>query len=307
MAFDWWGPEFEKRAEGRYKVELYPANVLISSTAALDSIRKGVAEIIVTSTSSFPKDFLLNVVTGIPTLGFPADTYDQVFACWDAQDEFYNTIPELQAEFKDFKLLLRFGITVSHLLTKNKEVHYPSDLKGMRIGGSGDVMQIVTNSGGAAVQQVPPDAYLNLDKGLVDGGFNSYMQIADHKLYNVAKYLYDENFGQGTMIVMMNWTAWNAMSPQDHKLMAETWAEARDKAAHYLVDAQNAVVGTADFKQLKLIVPTAQESAAWARASEPCLRIWRDNCISMGIDIRTTDKVLEAWKSIRAKYMEKLK
>jgi TRAP-type C4-dicarboxylate transport system substrate-binding protein len=305
MAFDWWGPEFTKRSEGRYKIELYPANSLISSTAALDSVKKRVAEIIVTSTSTFPKDFPLNMVTNIPTLGFPVNTYDQTFKCWDAQDEFYNTYPELQAEFKDFKLLLRFGITVSHLLTKSKEVHYPADLKGMRIGGSGDVMQMVADNGGAAVNQVPPDAYLNFDKGLVDGAFVSYMQIADHKLYSVAKHLYDQDYGQGTMLVMMNWEAWNAMTPQDHKLMEDTWAEARDKAARYLVDAQSAVLETPDFKKLNFIVPTTQEAAAWTRASEPCLRKWRDTSMALGMDIRTCDKILEGWKSIRMKYLAK--
>jgi TRAP-type C4-dicarboxylate transport system substrate-binding protein len=307
MAFDWWGPEFEKRSDGRYKVELYPANSLIASSAALDSVKSGVAEIVVTSTTQFPLDFPLATAPTLPTLGFPVDTYEQTITCWDAGDEFYNTFPEVQAEFKDFKNLFVFGITVSHLLTKSKEVHFPSDLNGMRIGASGSVSEIVTANGGAAVQQIPPEAYQNMQKGLVDGGFHSYMQIADHKLYEVAKYLYDENFGQGAMIVMMNWNAWNAMSPADQKLVVDTWADARDLAAHYLVDAQAEAIDTPEFRQLKLNEPTQEESAAWQKsAEETVIKSWKNTATGLNIDPAVVDKVLAGWKDIHAKYMKKL-
>ena len=57
--FEWFGPEFEKRSNGRYKIEIYPASTLVAINAALDSVKSGVCEIVMTSVGSFPKNSLM--------------------------------------------------------------------------------------------------------------------------------------------------------------------------------------------------------------------------------------------------------
>ena len=55
--FEWFGPEFEKRTNGRYKIEIYPSSQLVSTAAALDAVKSGVCEIVMTSVGSFPQGF----------------------------------------------------------------------------------------------------------------------------------------------------------------------------------------------------------------------------------------------------------
>jgi len=53
--FEWWGPEFEKRTNGRYKVEIYPAQTLVKIQAALDAVKTGAVELAFTTTATFTK------------------------------------------------------------------------------------------------------------------------------------------------------------------------------------------------------------------------------------------------------------
>ena len=39
----------------------------------------------------------------------------------------------------------------------------------MKIGGMGQLMEIVSSHGGAEVQEAPPQAYMNVDKRVIEG------------------------------------------------------------------------------------------------------------------------------------------
>jgi TRAP-type C4-dicarboxylate transport system substrate-binding protein len=221
--FDWFGPEFEKRTAGRYKIEIYPASTLVSIAAALDAVKSGVCEIVMTSVRSFPKDFPLTQVASLPTLGFNPKTVDDYALSYKAAWEFINNNPEIQNEFKDFKLLFPVVLDPYNLVSKSKEVHSAADFKGMKVGGSGSKMEIVSANGGAAVQQIPPQTYDNMQKGLTDAAFISFAQVYDYRIQELASYFLAQDFGGGFILITMNWAAWNKMSAADQKILMDTW------------------------------------------------------------------------------------
>ena len=85
--FEWFATEFPKRTNGRYIVETYPSETLTKISVALDAIKAGTAEIIGTSTGTFPKAFPLTLVVSIPTLSFPGGVMSSYVegsgAIWD--------------------------------------------------------------------------------------------------------------------------------------------------------------------------------------------------------------------------------
>ena len=69
--WEWLGPEFEKRTNGRYKIEYYPSETLFKGSAAFDSVLSGVAQFSNISVGQFEKRLPLTSVTLLPVLDFP--------------------------------------------------------------------------------------------------------------------------------------------------------------------------------------------------------------------------------------------
>ena len=302
VGFEWWGPEFEKRTQGRYKVEIYPGASLIGIPAALDSAKAGVAEVVMTSTGTFPKDFPLSLVTSLPTLGFSPNKVEEYSAAYQACWDLYNKFPEIQAEFKDYKLLWLFELDPYNLVSKKKEIHYASDFKGLKVGGTGQKMDMVVANGGASVHQVPPQTYLNLDKGVVDVSFNTFGQVEPYKLHEICNYFYTQDFGSGLIIILMNLEAWNAMSAQDKKIMEDSWADASIQCAlGSMAEMENGRKAVVDIGK-KLTNPTLAEQQLWTDAAEPVFKTWKDDAIGLGANPKLVDDIFAEWKALRKKY-----
>jgi len=305
--FEWWGPEFEKRTGGRYKVEIYPSSTLISLAAQLDSLKGGVCDIVMTSVGSFPKNFPLSGVASLPNLGYPLEKLEHFAlayqSCWD----FMNTTPEIQAELKPYKLLLPLILDPYNLISKKKEIHSATDFKGLKVGGSGGKMEMVSSNGGAAVQQVPPQTYENMQKGYIDAAFVTMAQVSDYHLWDLADYYYLGDFGGGFILILMNWDAWNSMSPADQTIMMESWqAASKVSAEGSMENIEKGKKGTVAAGK-KLTYPTEAEKADWLKYNDPCIEKWRKDAKSVGVDDKTLDKVFAAWTTIQKKYLAQMK
>jgi len=305
--FEWFGPEFEKRTGGRYKIEIYPASTLVSTTAALDAVKSNVCEIVMTSVGSFPKDFPLTSVASLPTLGFYAKTADDSVNTYKAAMEFCTTIPEIQNEFKNYKLLSAMCLDPYNLISKKTEIHSAADFKGLKVGGSGGKMELVSGNGGAAVQQVPPNTYDNMQKGIIEAAFVNFSQVGDYHLYDLADYYYTQDFGGGLMVILMNWDAWNAVSATDQAILMKTWEDARMVSGQGSLDSIAAGKDATIKAGKKITDPTEAEKAAWLTGSAPAFAKWRKDSIALGATEATLDKMLETWKTIHDKYAKLIK
>lgn len=216
VGWHWWAEEIEKQTQGRIKFEFYPSGTLFPMEAAVDSIKGGVADLGMIAASTHAKSFPLIGITGLPLLGFP-DTLEGNIAGSNAVFAVINKFPELQKQTSEFKWLFAFVTPNRGLVTKTKEVHLPGDLKGLKIGGSGSVIDFAAMQGAAKVVVVPPDSYTSLEKGVVDGMFLTKGQAHDYKIFEISKYFVDYTFGQGCMLVAMNMNSWNKISAGDQR------------------------------------------------------------------------------------------
>ncbi len=278
---------------------------MIPIPAALDSVKKGVAEIVMTSHSTFPKDFALTLVMGIPTLGFPMNSEKEVQDASAASWELFNTVPEIKAENTAGFVPLHFLILDPYnLMSRKKEIHSAKDFQGMKVGGSGAKMDIVTENGGAKVQMIPPDSYTMMDKGVVEAGFLTFAQVFDYKLTELCSYFYTMDFGCGQHNIVMNKDAWASMTPADQKILMDTFKDS------VVISAQGSADNIVKGKKMvtdagyKITDPTPAERKAWEDAATPAIASWIKDAKAVGIDQAVCDKVLAAWKQIRAKYIK---
>ncbi len=202
--FEWFAENLPSKSGGRFKVETYPSSSLIGVPVAFDSAKKGVAEIVMTSAGANPSGLPLSLVTELPALNFYGGSQEAYAQAFKAGWELVNSVPEIAAEYKDVHLLWIYPLDPFYLAAKKAEIHKPSDFQGLKVGGSGQLMEIVTKNGGAKVQQVPPESYLNLDKGVTDATFITWGQVAPYKIGEVCNYFYEYPFSCGCIVVLFN-------------------------------------------------------------------------------------------------------
>ncbi len=303
---DWFGPEFEKRTNGRYKVEVFGASTLVPITAVLDSVRKGVCQIGLTSTAQFAKDFPLSMGTMAASLGWNGADVPMYNACTEAWMEF-SKIPEVSAELNNgFTFLWNDILNASNLVMKSKEVRVPADFKGTKIAAPGGTGELVKAYGGASVNIVTPEYYTNLDKGVIDGGIMSMTMVTDWKIQNICNYFYMESFGCGNMVVLANNDFMKSMSPEDRKIFDQTRAESWIVTRDFMIKTYTDAINILKSQNKTLVTPTAEEHAQWIKADQELyLAKWRADAKAVGATDATCDKILQSWKDLRAKYWAK--
>jgi len=301
LGWEWMGPEFEKRTNGRYKIEYYPSETLFKMSAAYDSVQSGVAQIANVSTGQLEKRLPLSNVALLPTLDFPSTPKARI-AAGNAFMALYQKFPQIQEEYKTVKLFGYHQLNPYMLISKKKELYLPEHFKGLKVGGTGSKMQLVSNNGGADVSQVPPDAYMNMDKGVVEAGFVTWTQVGLYKLTEVAKYYYDFSFGGGGFAMMMNLGTWNAMSPEDQKIFMELWPTAYEMGCES--DWSDREKGYKAAQEAKVTIknPTKEETAAWRKAAAPIIESWIAESKKTGA--KDPEAVLAEWQKMLDSYKE---
>lgn len=298
--FEWFASEFPKQSQGKYAVQTYPGSSLVGIMAALDAVKEGVCEIALTGTAVFPKDFPASLATMLPGISFPLTSVEEWQTAYEAWWEFYNTIPEIQNEYKDIHLLWPYPLDPYALVTTKKEVRKAEDFKGMKIGGVGQLMEIVTHNGGATVHQAPPQSYMNMDKGVIDGAFLTYSMVMHYKLPEICDYFYENDFASGTIVILMNKDFYNKMPEEDKKLLAKVYAESAAYSAKGMVGDYIKGKKVAQDGGMNIIVPTQAEKDAWAKSYGPTYKKWVADCKALGV--KNPEGILEAWLKISKKY-----
>jgi TRAP-type C4-dicarboxylate transport system substrate-binding protein len=134
----------------------------------------------------------------------------------------------------------------------------------------------------------------------VDGAFLTFAMAGNYKIQEIADYFYTQDFGSGTIVILMNKEAWNSMPPEDQKIMEESWRDAAGPCAKGMVDDH--FMGMDLFKASKTEIrePTPDEIAAWEKAAEASFTKWIADCKALGAN--NPEKVLDEWKKIVKKH-----
>ena len=292
----WWAKELEKQTNGRIKIEFYPGGTLFKIEPALDSITSGVADIGMISLGVTENRLPLLSVTGLPLLGFP-DTVEGNYAAGQALLDLHEKFPEVQAECKDFKLLLPQFTSNHNLVCKNKVVRVPSDIKGLKVGGTGKKAALIDSLGGASIAVSPPDSYMSIDKAVLDAVFLGWSHSRIYKIQEVAKVFLDYGFSQSGIPVIMNLKSWGKISPADQKIMMGLTKEGRKRSSAANMKGVMGGRKLAEDAGATIITLTPEERKLWEKAAEPIWNAWINDMNKRGLN--SADKVLAAWKQMR--------
>lgn len=295
--WEWWGAELEKQTNGKVSVEYYPLGSLFKAKGAVENIIKGTADISNISIRTTAHRYPLLSVTMVPTVTWP-NTDDAIAESSKNIMMLIDEFPEIQAEVKDFKVLWVLMLEDYYLVTK-KEVKKPSDLKGMNIGCGGSQATFVKGQGGGAVAVVPPQSYMNLKTGVIDGMVMSWNAMGHYKIQEVCSYTYEMPMGRVPLPMIMNKESWNAIPKDIQKKMMEIGEQT------LLISSRGmrlgAIKGKKDWVKAgkNVYTPTEAEKQVWIKAFEPFEKTWVANA-SKKYKPAVVQKVLARWKEMAA-------
>lgn len=179
--------QLKERTNGEYEVQIYLNNQL-GSTAdeIIGGCQTGAFEMV---------NYIVSNWSGYTT-AFKALNIPYLFANADVVDAFIDSemgeaIRQQCLEDTDI-YILSFGDNGFRNVTNDKkEIHLPSDMKGMKIRTMSDPYQIATMEAfGAAVTVVPySEMYSSLQQHLIDAQENPFTNIYSSRVYEVQKYV----------------------------------------------------------------------------------------------------------------------
>lgn len=160
-------------------------------------------------------------------------------------------------------------------LFTTKEITGLSDIKSrkIRVPETQLMMDTMKALGAEPTPISYSELYSSLQSGVVDGAENGYPGYDSNKFYEVAPYylLSGHTFSPG--VVLMAEAKWNALSPEDQKILLEAGQKASDWNKGEIEAEEVALRASLEEKGVTIIEMTPEDTAAAQTACEP---VWAD-------------------------------
>lgn len=214
----------EERSNGRIKITIYPARQLGDDKQELEAIIAGTQDMGLISASQFASYTPVFAGLQLPWLITDYDTFDKVLHS-DVSKKILKSL-----EKNNIKGLAIYEGGIRDILTKNKKVTVPEDLKGMKMRvPPSEVLKDWALAVGVTPVPLPyGEVYNALQTGMVDSVEMNPSSVYTEKFYEVAKYLMDANQFPFPPVLIMNLGIWNKLSSEDQKILADAAWETID-------------------------------------------------------------------------------
>lgn len=130
---------------------------------------------------------------------------------------------KLQSDFNMRFLDSTIGARGGRMITANKKITTPDDLKGMKMRTPNVIGTVASwEALGATVITVPwGDLFNALQTGVVDGEENPYVEIKSGGFYQVQKYIMETSHQIGPMVIWFNETSYQKFTPEEQAFIQE--------------------------------------------------------------------------------------
>ncbi|MBM9593867.1 C4-dicarboxylate TRAP transporter substrate-binding protein [Roseitranquillus sediminis] len=219
--------EIEERTDGKVKVQFFWNGSLGGPSELMEMVQTGAVDIASFPPTYYPAQWpMIGLTNSLPM------TWDDADMAMDVQEYQIENNEAVQQELADngLKVLLIHGLP-PYRLQCTQPVRTMEDLEGLRIRTFGSWPPYVMEQIGAIPVSVTlGEVYEGLQRGSLDCGYNPVENAGFLKLYEVAPYWIDINFGAiaaySTFTSQENWESW----PDSLKQIVE---EAYEVAVEY--------------------------------------------------------------------------
>ncbi|MCK6208780.1 TRAP transporter substrate-binding protein [Bacillus infantis] len=242
-------PMVEEKTNGKYKVEIYPANELGDEDSFTSGVRIGSIQMAITG---------MGLQTANPKIGavewpYLFDDYEQANRILNAEvgEEIGNSFRELGAE------PLAWTANGFRVVSSNREISSMEDFHGFRMRMPN--IPIFINTGAAMGANIQPlalsEVFTALEQGVIDGQENPIVTLKESGLYEVQSHVIETRHMFSPNVYLMNKEFFDGMDEETQKIIKE----AADASAQYewelLQETEDKVKEELEKEGLKIIVP----------------------------------------------------
>lgn len=216
---------------GRLTFTYQAGGSLFGAAETIDAVKVGSADICWFTTGTYGGVF--PVTEFINLVGNGIDSAREGSAVLNTM---LKEIPEVAAEFEDWKILALHGTSNSPISTVGKKIETVSDFKGMRLRVAGTIPTLYLNNLGADAVALPTsEVYDNLSKNALDGMCNDWHNIDCFRLFEPIDYCMNVNLNMTASGVLMNKDTWNSLPADLQAIMDKYFANgyAADMAGYW--------------------------------------------------------------------------
>ncbi|MCF7363762.1 TRAP transporter substrate-binding protein [Vibrio diazotrophicus] len=184
LALKEFGEKLNKETDGRYKLNIFPNELLGDQRAALELVQNGAIQMAVVANplvENYDKTF---AVIGMPYVYTGSAHQEKVFTSGVLDNLFAST------QKFGFEVLTAYTAGARSMYTKGNSVANVADMKGkkIRVMQSDTMIKMLSCMGGTGVPMSQGEVYTAVQQGVLDGAENNEITYADLKQYEVAPY-----------------------------------------------------------------------------------------------------------------------
>ena len=178
-----WAKMVEEETDGRAKVTVFSGGSLLGARDVFEGTVSGIADIGHGCMVHLPGRFPLSEVMTLPFLGLEPDGSHGSNVLWSLYEEF----PEIQEEWSDVNLL---GLCCSEPfhIHAQKNLVRAEQLRGIKIRSMATIASHFEKMGMVPVTMPGTEAYMALQKGIVNAMSGDSLQLFQYKIHEVTDY-----------------------------------------------------------------------------------------------------------------------
>ncbi len=231
-------------SEGKLTIEVYPAGQLGSEQQCVELLQIGSLAITKVSAAAMESFADAYKVFGLPYI---FRSKEHTFSVLDGdvgQDILVSTAD------KWIRGLCYYDAGSRSFYTKNKPIHHPDDLAGLkiRVMQSVTAVEMIRALGGSATPISWGELYTALQSGVVDGAENNPPSLYTSRHYEVCKFYSIDEHTTIPDVLIISQKTWDKLSPQEQEwiqqaanesaaLQRELWAESEELSMREVIAA----------------------------------------------------------------------
>lgn len=211
LALQDFGKKLTKETDGRYKVSIFPNELLGDQRAALELVQTGSIQMAVVANplvENYDKTFR---VIGMPYIYSGPEHQEKVFTSGILDNLFAST------QRFGFEVLTAYTAGARSMYTKSGPVKNIADMKGekIRVMQSDTMIKMLSCMGGTGVPMGQGEVYSAVQQGVLDGAENNEITYSDLKQYEVAPFFSSTRHLMVPDLVVISTDFLDSMSKED--------------------------------------------------------------------------------------------
>ncbi|MDV5169690.1 TRAP transporter substrate-binding protein [Photobacterium rosenbergii] len=235
------GQKLNEETDGRYKLSIYPNELLGDQRAALELVQNGAIQMAVVANPLIENYDATYRVIGMPYVYTGPEHQEKVFTS-GALDELFASTNRF-----GFEVLTAYTAGARSMYTKNAPVNTVGDMQGnkIRVMQSETMIKMLSCMGGTGVPMSQGEVYTAIQQGVLDGAENNEITYADLKQYEVAPYFSSTRHLMVPDLVVISSYFINTMSKEDQETLRRLAKESTPEQFKIWNDRISAAMETA--------------------------------------------------------------